>query len=181
MVIKPSEFTGIDGLIFHEMAHGVYYQLMDDQLKARWVKAFYKNVSLIKDTEAKIKKMRKELIEHETVRAYKSELDEDEKEIFDAVLEYIDRNFDLKTKHINLLIADNDDLTEIWPDEIIALPHKSVLVTDYALTDPEELMAESFRIYFDPAAKLPKSIQKLMDKTIEMCKYNGASGNKEDD
>jgi hypothetical protein len=171
LVLSPVEFIKLRPLIYHEMGHGVWNQLMDDKLRARWVRAFYKNVSLVKDTEIKIKKMRNELIEAETIRAYNRELDDDDKELFEAVLKTIKRTFDLRPKHINCLINDGDDLKEIWPQELITVPHKKILVTEYALKAPEELFSDTFMLHYDEK-HLPKSIQKLINKTFSIIRSN---------
>jgi hypothetical protein len=166
IIVKPSEFSNLEYILFHETGHAVYYQSIDEILRAQWIREFYKNIKLKEDTEKLIRQMRKDLIEHDSVKAYKSDLDDEEKENLDHILKYINYNFDLTVKNINTLMVGNNDLSEIWPIHI-DLPTKKALLTEYSLESPEELFAEAFALYYTNR-ELPKSISLLFKKTISV-------------
>lgn len=172
LVIRATEFNEVDYFLRHEIGHGVWFQLCDDSVKARWVKAFTANISLIKDTEKKMALMRKELIKAGTVKSYKKEFDdEDTKNLFNALIKHLSTKYCIDASDINCLIADGEDLTDIWPEEAIHLPKQGILVSEYANKNVKELFSECFAFFLDDKVELPKSMEKLMIKTIEAIRY----------
>lgn len=172
LVIRATEFNDIDYILRHEMGHGVWFQMCNKNIKARWVKVFVNNVALIRDTEKKIRKMRQELVNEGSIKAYKSSLDgDDPKELFAAVLKYLKEKYVISGEDIDCLIEDGEDLTDIWPDQAIPMPKSEVLVTEYAKKNVKELFSECFAYHLDDTKELPKSLEKLMKKTIEAIRY----------
>ena len=151
---------------YHEMAHGIWFNNMDDSQKSMWVKAYQRNTSLTKINDNKIISMREDLVKT-GIGEYKRGLDAEDREILSHILKYIKRTAYLKAKHIDMLIQSGDDLLDIWPESSIDIPFQNILISDYANTAVEELFAESFAFFMVPGEKeIPKSINKLLQKTI---------------
>ena len=173
LVVRATEFQEIDYVLTHELSHGCWFMLCDDSVKAKWIKAYYLNKSLIDDAEKKYKQMRQELIDAGTIKDYRKQLDDDDtKDIFDAIIKQFREKYAIDSYDINSLVADGDDLTEIWPTKAIEITKDAgVLVSEYANKNPKELFAECFAYYFDESKQLPKSMHRLMSKTIEAIRY----------
>jgi hypothetical protein len=153
--------------IYHEIAHAVWYNNVSDEFKARWVKAYHDNISQNKVNDNKLTVMRQDLVKAGSIASYRSDIDEEDKEILKKILQYVKQNHRLAAKHINILIATGDSLVDIWPEYSIEIPMQNVLVTDYSNKSVEELFAESFAFYFvEGEVELPKKLKKLMKATI---------------
>lgn len=172
MELRVFDFGEIDYIAYHEMGHGVWHQLMDDEIKSRWVKMFYQHVSLISDFHEKVKNMRGELIKAGSLKDYLSDLDEDDVDLMKHIRDTIKKQYNISPLHLNILIAADDDLSEIWPKKLQPISQAQVLVTEYGTKNPDELFCESFAHHFHPQKQLPKSLQKLMDQTIASSRYS---------
>lgn len=165
LTLRPSDFIEVDHTIYHETAHGMWYQNLSSTWKSRWIKLFSKQVTLIKDIEKTIKQLRKDLVVSGSVSSLKSDLAEEDKEILNLIIKWVDDTYSIKIKHLDILIEQDDDLSDIWPTDALVLPHKEVLIREYSLTDPEEFFCDAIAGYLVDQ-KLPKSINSLVEKTI---------------
>ena len=172
LTIRTGDYSNLDYFVRHELGHGFWFQIMSDSEKSKWIRSFYKNITLKEDIDKKIKTMRKELVEARSIKAYKSDLDDDDKDIFEHIIKYVEVTYSVKPMHINILIEDGDDLTDIWPTGVLDIPQTKVLVSEYGTSDPEEYFCDSFAFYFDEDKILPKSIKALLENTISVCKYS---------
>lgn len=170
--LRIKDFGTIDYTLYHELGHGVWFQLMSDDDRAAWVKAFTKNITLMNDIEEKVAKMRGELVKAGSVRDYKSDLEEEDADILDHITKYIAKTYNVKPIHLNILIKTGDDLQTVWPRKKLVIPQTQVMITPYSAKNCEEYFCEAFAHYFSPDKTLAKSITTLVEKTITSTQYS---------
>jgi hypothetical protein len=166
-------FADLQYLFFHEYAHSLWFTRMSPEMQGEWIKAYSRNITLSQIKTDSIEEYRTELIEQGRVTNLMKNLDDDAKLEFRECLRWVKRNHNLKPTHINALLADNDDLTAVWPKNKIALQRKEVFISEYALKNPDEFFAEAFGYGYSKTKALPKVIIKLMERTFKELKADG--------
>lgn len=165
MVLKPLSWEDLKSVVLHELGHNIWYRSLTQKQKSRWVKK-YKACSEIKTiTPLEIKNARGLFSSDTPLKETLKEIDEKESLVVSACFDYIYDKFKLNSTHLSILLEAGDDLKSIWPKDPLDFGNLNVVVSDYAMKSPEELWAESFMFYLSDQ-KLPKSIQKLMKKTL---------------
>ena len=182
LCLRPIDFnnTELPYLIHHEDAHGIWFTRLPTEWQARWIKAYSRNVSLFNIKSEQIRNLRTELVEHGKLSLLNKSLDDEGKEVLKECLRYIKRAHSLLPRHINMLLDSGDDLKDYWPDSSIDLQRKQVVVSEYAMTAPDEFFADAYSFYVTEAKALPKSVTKLLVKTLAAVKAGSTAKEMED-
>jgi len=155
-------------IFFHEYGHGVWYHLLDDRIRAHWTKAYYKHVEINRITKenysqhlAAIEGQYKQ-----TVSDYRKTIaDKEEKKEFNKVLSQIKKVHALDLVDLDTLRSQNKSLKKFWPRLDIEESKFKMMVSDYAQKNSREHFCECFAMHMI-GEKIPKSLQKLMEKTL---------------
>lgn len=166
----------LEGTLFHESGHGIWNRLLvKESLKAKWIESYsaYIEDQMISDKELK-KHFADLKASGNSFSAYskyiKSEGDELEFMVMKFILKYFKEIRRLSLKDIDDLVAyDFDTLKELWPQKISSVGKiKENPISEYAMKNVQEYFCECFRLHCG-GLKLPKSVRKLMEKTISSC------------
>lgn len=168
MVLRPKEGVPMDYVIAHESGHGVWYRLMNDALKAKWVKLYHSYTKMQEFAPHDIRKLRDNYIKDSVpVKEFRGQLPEEQVLLFDNLISGLRSNTRLTVKHLDLL-ADNGALKTIedmWPLHVEDSDFE-IALTEYGTTNPEEFFAESFA-YWLLGRVLPKRVGSYMENTVK--------------
>jgi hypothetical protein len=170
-VVKARKW--IEYLICHEGAHGVWYRGCSNKIKARWIKAYHSTHILSSTSVSEVIKLGKSFVKAGVaIPDFRSDLDEDQQNLFDACVSWIKDYHSLNSKHLRVLIDthDFDAIKKLWPQENILDSDFEIPLGEYASTNPEEFFAEAFSLYFATGMKIPRNIEKLLLKTTQAIK-----------
>lgn len=160
-------------IALHELAHALWFRKISDEFRARWLVSYNEHTHVNKAKKSHMESLLKQLIESQaSIREFQKELQDDEdKALFREVMVYLKRHHKLSPQDVNLLLTHNSQvLGEIWPTSA-SLSESELPVSAYAATSVEEMFAESMA-YFLTGQKLPKKIDKLVQKTIKHIRGN---------
>lgn len=182
LCLRPKDFNNkeLPYLIHHEVAHGIWFTRLPTEWQSRWIKAYSRNVSLFSIKSEQIVQMREELAEYGKLSTLNKQLDDEGKETLKECLRYIKRAHSILPRHINMLLDSGDSLKDYWPKTPIDLQRKQVVVSEYAMTAPDEFFADAYAFYVTQDKKLPKSVNKLMQKTLNAVKAGSTAKELED-
>lgn len=172
ITLRPKEFvfTELLEVLMHEVGHLVYSMAMPDRLKAQWIGEYKSLISLEKVTTSHINTLFEQFIQSEAkVKAFHRNLEKEDNIIFKACLHYIKETHNLRPNHIDILVAQGDDIEDIWPSNSMDIQSIGDTITDYAKKSPEELWAEAFMLH-STGKKLPKTMAELMRNTLLACR-----------
>lgn len=174
MVLKPQVFEEASALnlVAHEYGHGIWFRKTSVQTRAAWIKLYLKAVQLRQIDSDEIQRLGEDFISSgSTTGEFGSALGEEDSEVFDKCLEYIEGVHNLNEKHLNTLIVAGEDVKGYWPTEPMDLSGMDLMLTEYAQTSPEEFFAEAFAFHVE-GVKLPKEIEKLMKLTVQRAAHH---------
>lgn len=154
----------------HELAHAVWFNRLDDDLRCDWIEAYNENLDKMKFGSNKLVDIRKTLKDAGSIAVYKKMCDPEDKEVLGEILRFIARVHKLHPSNINALIASGRSIKSIWPTDPVELSKKNVLITEYANESPEEFFAEAMALHLT-GTKMPKSIRSLIDATLKRAKH----------
>lgn len=167
-VVKPKHW--VNYVICHEGAHGVWFRGCNSSIKARWIDAYHATMILKETDPSHVIKLGKKFVKSRTdMDDFCSGLDEEQTSLFDACVSWINDYHSLNRKHLKILIdsGNHDSIGKLWPQEKILDSDAEIPLGEYASKNPEEFFAEAFSLRYANNMKLPKNIQKLLDKTLE--------------
>jgi len=193
ITLKPKGFLLDDTieLLVHELAHAIDCKLVPPKLKAKWIKLYTYYITLTTLKSSQIAKVREELEASGSIAEFKANLADDDAEeeddkkkskdlsqidILDECLSYIQSNFNLRPREINLLLSEQESLEQYWPKHAMDIADATAgeaVMTEYGLTNADEFFAESFRLFIKGGAG--KKITKLMKTTLKGLSPQGES------
>jgi hypothetical protein len=152
-------------MIWHETAHGVWYHMVPQKVKARWITAYSRRLSLSKIDDDQLKTILHDIEREGSVGGYLSTVEDEEKTVVREVLKNIKRVHRLDKNNLDLLLFQNKSIAEFWPT-YYELSEPSVIdVSEYAMTKVEEFFAECVA-WQKVGRKMPKAIEKLLQQTL---------------
>lgn len=167
ITFKPKEFEDaktLSSLIYHEWGH-VLEMYMPNHIKVRWIKAYHKYLKWQTAKEKALVQLRKQLEKEESLKDFRSDLVEEDIEVLDEVLSFIESKHGLDKKAVALLVETGQPLSEYWPTVDMIVTEWSEPLGEYATKNYHEFWAEAFMSYMSGLI-LPKSISSLMVKTL---------------
>ncbi len=168
--LRPQEFDDeILGLIFRELASGLYDLVLPSRFKASWIELYHSYVALMAVQNETLEYLLEKTVDQTSIKGIRRDLDENEAPVFDACISYVKSHHNLGPKHIEVLLEQEHSIEDLWPKTTIHLTDMEPNISERALKSPEFFWAEAFRMYAT-GISLPKKIHQLIEKSISMCK-----------
>lgn len=149
----PREFGGdldMPYVIWHEDGHRIWYRLLDDETRAKWVKLYHSTVLLEGHAASDIADLYTEFNgSGQSIMDFYNAQDEENGAAFWAVITWILDWHSLKLPNLQLLLNEfPTDLAKLWPERELEAMDKELVISEYAKKSPEEFMAEAWAFYF---------------------------------
>lgn len=162
-------------IIAHELGHRLHFKYVQNSaINAQWLHLFSTSIKLVDIDKAKSKHFL-ELVLGSDVRPsiLAKEMDEDDVLQYRWLLRYLSSSRSISGKDLDdLFVAQAfDDIKSVWPIKAIPKRELEPVLTEYGCKNVRELVAEAFAFYV-LGKKIPKTINKLMEKTISIGKYS---------
>lgn len=168
--LRPDSGWGLSHysyVLAHEFAHGIWYNMVTNKWKAKWVKAYSNTVKLSNTTDKQIAILLKNLTKSGLTPAeFYRDIDEDKQPLLDACIEYMSQYWLLDGKALTTLVTAGESLEQYWPKSALELFDQEVPISEYANKNVEEFWAEAFA-FIQTGKKVPKSITHLMEQTLQ--------------
>lgn len=159
-------------VVAHETGHAVWFKLVPERLRSRWIELYNKRISVDKYSEKQLTTLLNDVMQYEGgMQAYAREVAEDDvRALIREVYSYFKRTFKLDRKDVELLMDNSSKLGDMWPTAASMGRATGVDLGTYAMTKPTEFFAECFAFH-STGKKLPKDCRKLMEETLKKCSY----------
>ena len=180
LIIKPElNMEGLEYLMHHEYAHGIWYRMMTPKMRLSWVRLYHKYISLQEIKEQELKDILEEIESNGSIRAYLREAEDQTKAQVKEVLKHIKNVHSLDTNHLEMTLENDESIAEYWPTNI-EMSETETCITEYARKSPEEFFAEAIAHKFT-GRTLPKKVEDLYEKTMAKLAKGAVVVPKEDD
>lgn len=145
ITLQPKVMENMRYVLMHEYGHHIWFNMFPPSLKARWIQIYHDSINLSPVKDEKIASLLNDFRQtnERDLRAFRSELEDDEVALFDEIMGYIYNYHMLSQKHLQLLINEGYSLEPYWPSNALELQDMRVLVSEYAQKSPEELWPEA--------------------------------------
>lgn len=162
-------------IFLHETGHAIWYRYVPEKVRAEWLEKYNSMTTVSKAKKADMEQLCQSLISSQlSVRDFQRDLEEDELGMFKEALGYLKKVHKMSPEDANVLLNQNSKvLAEIWPTSasISNSDSLSAQLGEYAATNVQEMFAEAFAFHLT-GKQLPKSILKLMEKTLKAARSN---------
>lgn len=168
--LKEDELPDYDPIIAHEIGHAIWYQLLSNRAKAKWVELFTQYCKPIPVTKEDLVQFRDGVLALRTptpIDDFLEDLEDDEADKFDQILAYFEEVYHLKTEHLEYLIQGRGDLEKLWPQSVTRIFEAETPISDYAMKNPEEFWCEALAYYYTHNELLPGEVRNLMERTLK--------------
>lgn len=179
MLFATSFMADTRYLVAHELAHSVWYTLMDKEDRNAWVQLYIRNNTPVRNSHNKITAIIKGIGDSESISAYRKQAEPDEKEVLKEALKYIKRVHHIREFELEDLIQSGENVDALWPSDPIWLRSHKPWVTDYSGESAAELFAEALS-YYIVGKKIPEKIATQIEKTLKTLKAKGGGKSKKD-
>lgn len=154
----------------HELGHAVWFRYVPDRLRSEWLEMYNESTKVSKAKKSQMEDLCTALVSsQQSVREFQRDIEEEELAMFKEALSYLKKIHKMSPEDVNILLNQNSKvLVAIWPTTA-SISNNENLVSEYAQTSVHELWAESFAFWLTGKI-LPKSVQKLLDKTLKATK-----------
>jgi len=166
LTLNPKDFhpASVPHLVTHESAHGVWFRMVPQHLKAKWVQLYHAYTELTASTPQEIATLREEL-ERSNMTVGQFKKASGMTDMLKECLDYVKRKHGLTVQHVDILLDSDESVAKYWP-KTIQLFDIDIPVTDYSKESPEEFFAESLAMYL-LGTKLPSRIEKAIRQTLQ--------------
>ena len=169
LIVKPDlTMDGLEYLLHHEYAHGIWYRMMTPKMRLSWVKLYHKYIKLQQIKEDELKHILEEIESNGSIRGYMREAEDETKAQIKEVLKHIKNIHSFDTSHLEMMLENDESISEYWPSAI-EMSEKETCITEYARKSPEEFFAEAIAHKFTNRL-LPKRVEELYAKTMARLK-----------
>lgn len=158
-------------IICHEFGHYVHANLLTQpKINATWIRLF--------NTSIKVKTFKKDettalvntmLSGEERPSDFKSNLDEDQRLVWNWVLRTIKQDHGLSIYELDTLFQaeEHDEIRRVWPSRTLHQKDLAPVISEYATVNHKETFAEAFAFHLTKR-KLPSKVVELVEKSIRM-------------
>lgn len=170
MCIRPRDEIDFKHIMYHELGHPIWSYLFTDKIRAKWIRAYHKQVKISKLTAKDCKSLLKRLLNDKLViKEFSASLEEDNQAILKEIIKHVKKVHSLSQRDLDTMILAGDDITEFWPTTEMEVSEIRSDITDYATKSPEEFACECFAFYMCGKKKeLPERVLKLLDKSLQV-------------
>lgn len=154
----------------HELGHAVWFRYVPDRLRSEWLEMYNESTKVSKAKKSQMEDLCTALVSsQQSVREFQRDIEEEELAMFKEALSYLKKIHKMSPEDVNILLNQNSKvLVAIWPTTA-SISNNESLCGDYAKVSVHELFAEAYAFY-TTGKQVPKSIQKLLEKTIKAVK-----------
>ena len=154
----------------HELGHAIWFRYVPERLRSEWLEMYNESTKVSKAKKSQMEDLCTALVSsQQSVREFMREIEDEELALFKEALIYLKKIHKMSPEDVNILLNQNSKvLANIWPTTA-SISNNENLVSEYAQTSVHELFAEAYAFY-TTGKILPKTIQKLLDKTLKAAK-----------
>lgn len=169
LCLRLSDEVDTKHIFFHEYAHGIWFHLFTDKMRAKWIREYHRQVTIKKMTVKDSKALLTGLLDeyNQTLHEFKGKLEEDNQFFLKQIITYIKKAHSLSAHDIDTLILAGDDIKEFWPTTELEISEVKADVSEYGTRDPVEFWCEVFAFYMSNAGSIPERCKKLLEKSLE--------------
>lgn len=173
--IRPETMAPTDYpyVLCHELGHLLHFNYLErnTELEAKWIDAYNKSVKRLTVSKEDLQDILSILMEGEVKPSrLRAELDEEQRQKYQLILKQIRSSHKLGPRDLDVLFTSGlrETLKDIWPKTIPNYEPQPIL-TDYAMVNFKELIAESFAFYLT-GKEIPKALKQLVERSISYIK-----------
>ena len=173
MALMPVDDDGIDfstlvDIMLHESAHGIWYNLVSDYMRAQWIEAYEDYLKVNEYSMKDLDGMYTTLVQYETIQDCFNDLDDTERDFLRSCLRSMGLSRKLRRQNIDMLLRAGKLSKKYWPQYPLSLPNnQQIVLTEYANKNVEEFFAEAFRMYLNDEEWVGnKRLKKLVRATM---------------
>lgn len=154
----------------HELGHAIWFRYVPERLRSEWLEMYNESTKVSKAKKSQMEDLCTALVSsQQSVREFMRDIEDEELALFKEALIYLKKIHKMSPEDVNILLNQNSKvLANIWPTTA-SISNNENLVSEYAQTSVHELFAEAYAFY-TTGKILPKTIQKLLDKTLKAAK-----------
>lgn len=171
--IRPEKMVVEDYpyVVYHELGHHLRFEYVTDAaVLARWVVVFNTSIKLAKVTKDVSRNLLSRLIRGTTLPSQLAgELESDEDALaYRQIIRVIKSDHAVGVRELDSLFESSNfkEIELLWPLRTLHKKELAPILSEYATTNVEELIAESIAFYLS-GKKLPKSLHNLTEKTLD--------------
>lgn len=169
-VMAPTDYPYV---LCHELGHLLHFNYLaqNTELEAKWIDAYNKSVKRLSVSKEDLQGILTILMEGEIRPSrLRTELDEEQRQKYQLILKQIRGSHKLSPRDLDVLFTSGlrQTLNDIWPKAIPNYEPQPIL-TDYAMVNYKELIAESFAFYLT-GKDIPKALRQLVERSISYIK-----------
>jgi hypothetical protein len=162
-------------ILYHEFGHALRFNVLTEpRVYSSWIGKFNTSIQVDSIASAEFTRLMKMFIKADVDKCsefYSSLQEEREKLVFKQAIRLIQKIHRVGPREIDALLSAGkaDVVEDLWPEKDVDKNELNPIVSEYACKNPEELFAEAFSFSL-VGKKLPKSVGKLLDKTLSYAK-----------
>ena len=174
LCVKPEKnLEGLQYLIFHEYAHGMWHRSINARTRLRWIQLYHEYITLQAVLGTELEEVLSEVTSAGSIKDFLSDCDDQSLLIVKDALRHISHVHSLNKKHLELALVQGESIEAYWPTSL-ELSEKETCITEYARVSPEEFFAEAFAFHFC-GRKVPKKIEAVINTTLGRLIKGGSS------
>lgn len=167
MCLRPSIECDLNHVVFHELGHPVWKHLFTETTRAKWIRAYHKQVKVSRLTARDSRSLLKKVMADRLVlKDFAANLEDDSKIVLKEIVKHIKKVHGLSPRDIDTMILADEDITEFWPTTDMEVSEIRSDVSDYSKKSPEEFFSEIFSFYMI-RKDIPERVKKLLEKSLE--------------
>jgi hypothetical protein len=165
-----------DYVIAHEAGHHIWNRYFEETEKAVWIALHRKALAVEEANTAKIAHLRAGLVAAGSIKEFRKSLETDEeKKLFSEILSKVCKTFKVRPDELNALLKSGDNLSQFWLTTAVQRSDSSIIITEYARKNSQELFAECLA-HFLTGAEMPEKLAKKTANYLRKAVNRGPHG-----
>ena len=165
-----------DYVIAHEIGHHIWNRYFEETEKASWIALHRKALAVEEANTAKVAHLRAGLVAAGSIKEYRKSLETDEeKRLFSEILSKVCKTFKIRPDEINALLKSGDNLAQFWLTTAVQRSDSSIIITEYARKNSQELFAECLAHYLT-GVEMPEKLSKKTANYLRKAVKRGPHG-----
>jgi septum formation topological specificity factor MinE len=168
--------TPVEYILAHEIGHHIWNRYFTEEEKAVWIAMHRKAVAVEDHNTAKVAHFRSQLVAAGSVKELKKTIeDEAEKKLFSEILSRVCKTFKIRPDELNALLKSGDNLSNYWINTAVQKSDSSVIITEYARKNSQELFSECLAHYL-LGMEMPEKLEKKTANYLRKAVNRGPHG-----
>jgi hypothetical protein len=165
-----------DYVIAHELGHHIWNRYFEETEKASWIALHRKALAVEEANTSKVSHLRAGLVAAGSVKEFRKALETDEeKKLFSEILSKVCKTFKVRPDEINALLKSGDNLSNFWLTTAVQRSDSSIIITEYARKNSQELFAECLA-HFLTGVEMPEKLSKKTANYLRKAVKRGPHG-----